>query len=186
MKELLALDGVNKVVGDQCQLGQEFDKDPVKKATGWLSNSAEVLKLLGTRCEGRGGQCSRPGGGIHRICNGKVAKAAQVYPFKLCKTILRGFRNQLVADGLLIRGVEGLQRPEVNICDADETLCQLCPMPRAPGQQAEFCDAITGQPLRADMVRAARKDEMEYFTSKRVWETATRQEARRRRRRVNG
>jgi len=40
------------------------------------------------------------------------------------------------------------------------TLCpmpcdkELCPMPRAGGQ-VEFRDAITGQPLRADMVRAA-------------------------------
>ena len=41
----------------------------------------------------------------------------------------------------------------------------------------EYKDAITGQPLRPDLVRAARKEEMEYFATKRVWTNTTRQEA---------
>ena len=40
-----------------------------------------------------------------------------------------------------------------------------------------FQDAITGQPLRAEMVRAARKEEMAYVASKNVWTKTTRQEA---------
>ena len=204
MKDILKLPGVKKVVGDQCQLGQEFEQDPVKKATGWLSNSNEILKHIGVRCEGRDGRCSRLKGGIHRTCNGKVAKASQVYPLELCKAILTGFRDQLRADGQLMLGVVGLQWPEEEGARQFTELCQLCPMPcaeescpmpcsgelchmpcsamlcpmpRAGGQKVEHRDAITGQPLRSDMVQAARREEMAYFASKQVWAKATRQEA---------
>ena len=35
---------VHKIVGDQCQYGQQsFRGDPVKKATGWMSNSTEIV-----------------------------------------------------------------------------------------------------------------------------------------------
>ncbi len=40
-----------------------------------------------------------------------------------------------------------------------------------------FRDSVTGQPLRADLVRAARKLEMEYVASKGVWEKRPRSEA---------
>jgi hypothetical protein len=32
-----------------------------------------------------------------------------------------------------------------------------------------FTDAITGQRLRGDLVRAARREELEYFAAKNVW-----------------
>ncbi len=35
--------------------------------------------------------------------------------------------------------------------------------------EEEFFDALTGQRLRADMVRAARRGELEYFAMKKVW-----------------
>ena len=45
VRELLETNGVQRVVGDQCQYGQETGaSDPVKKPTGWLSNSPEILK----------------------------------------------------------------------------------------------------------------------------------------------
>ena len=43
-----------------------------------------------------------------------------------------------------------------------------------------FFDAITGQRLRADLVRAARREELEYFAMKRVWAKVPRREALRR------
>ena len=56
-------ESVDRIVGDQCQYGQhDGDGNPVKKATGWLSNSKHILRALGRRCQGRGGACSRPGG----------------------------------------------------------------------------------------------------------------------------
>ena len=72
--EILRMDGVDTVWGDQCQYGQQGGTDePVKKPTRWLSNSEEILKKLDTKCVGRGGWCSRPRGGQHVPCEGQVA-----------------------------------------------------------------------------------------------------------------
>ena len=47
VRELLKANGVRRVVGDQCQYGQETrGGEPVKKPTGWLSNSSEILEAL--------------------------------------------------------------------------------------------------------------------------------------------
>ena len=56
VKEVCGLPGVDKVVGDQCQFGQEYNHEPIRKATGWMSNSSETLKVLSLRCTGRGGR----------------------------------------------------------------------------------------------------------------------------------
>ena len=82
----------------------------MKKPTKWMSNSPEVLKALEQRCAGRGGVCSA--GGRHRLASGGRARAAAIYPFQLCKAILRGFRNQMRSDGRLAEGMCGLQNLE--------------------------------------------------------------------------
>ena len=51
-------------------------------------------------------------GGHHRLASGGRARAAAIYPFQLCKAILRGFRNQLRSDGRMIQGICGLQSLE--------------------------------------------------------------------------
>ena len=54
--EVLALVGVNRINGDQCQLGQETeDGRPIRKRTGFMSNSPEVLAALHKKCTGRHG-----------------------------------------------------------------------------------------------------------------------------------
>ena len=73
-----------------------------------MSNPTEVLKKLGKRCGGRG-DCSRPRQGRHATASGRVARGAAVYPFKLCRAILEGCRNQLLRDGTLQDGVHGVQ-----------------------------------------------------------------------------
>jgi len=183
IKEISEMQGVQHVVGDQCQYGQAYEGEPVRKPTGWLGNSPEVAKTLVKRCTGQGGACSRRQGGWHRSCSGPVAKAAQVYPRRLCEAILQGFRSQMIADGRLVLGVVGLQMPEEQI--EGRTLEQACAAARDPmiklqahaleasaerpsielnaakKDEEAFRDAITGQPLRAEMVRAARREELE-------------------------
>jgi hypothetical protein len=61
---------VGRVVAHQCQFGHEVEHGkhkgrPIRKATGLLTNSPELLKALNRRCEGRDGQCSRSAGGRH-------------------------------------------------------------------------------------------------------------------------
>ena len=179
VQDILNLEGVATITGDRCQYGQEHDGDPVRKATCWMSNSPEVLKKLGKRCVGRGGQCSRPKGGKHRQATGDVTEGTGIFPFKLCKAILQGFRSQLVADGRLVLGVVGIQRAEDTLELLQlERICAKALNFAVELNEAEsdevFTDAITGQRLRSDLVRAARREEMAYLASKNVWKKVPR------------
>ena len=99
VREVLALKGVARVVADQCQLGQETEGgDPIRKPTGFMSNSPCILGHLDRKCNGRRGLCSRPKGGEHQLCNGKVARRAAIFQRELCEAILRGIRDQLKQD----------------------------------------------------------------------------------------
>ncbi len=65
IKNLMEMDCVKRVRGDQCQCGATAARgpkkdDPVMQPTGFLSNSPEVLKALSRRCTGRHGICLRP------------------------------------------------------------------------------------------------------------------------------
>ena len=56
---LLQLIGVSRIRADQCRLGQQnLDGDPLKKPTGLMSKSDELLSTLERRC-------FRPPGGRH-------------------------------------------------------------------------------------------------------------------------
>ena len=119
IREILDTEEVQRVNGDQCQYGQESEHGgPIKKPTGWMSNSPEVLHMLRKRCSGRNGSCSRAKGGTHTLCSGGVARRAAIYPFRLCKAILQGFRNQLRRDGVMEVNVVGMQVS----CDYDQIL----------------------------------------------------------------
>ena len=74
VQEVWSKIGVRRVLCDQCIFGQCNETgEPVKKPTGFLTNSPEVAACVGKRCLGQRGQCSRPGGGEHAPCIGKVA-----------------------------------------------------------------------------------------------------------------
>ena len=173
VQELLKTNGVQRVLSDQCQYGQETrEGEPVKKPTGWLSNSPEILKALRKKCYGRSGRCTRPGGGDHVVASGRVAREAAVYPFKLCRAILQGCVRQLRADGKLQPGVHGIQ------CLWEESADEVLAMTGkwTPASKL-FKDSVTGQPLPEELVRAGRKLELEYFEKKGVWEKVPRSEA---------
>ena len=80
VQQLSQSPGVAIVRGDQCQYGAEaphgaFKGSPVMKPTGFMSNSAEILRELSKRCApGPGSMCSRPEGGRHAACAGGICK----------------------------------------------------------------------------------------------------------------
>ena len=175
--QVLQREEVDTIVSDQCQYDQKDNNgQPIKKPTRWMSNAHEVLKSLGKRCKGRGGLCSM--GGQHRICSGGRARAAAIYPFVLCKAILQGLKNQMRHDQRLHPGVHGLQNPtddiEVMLLNA---LIDEEAQGRTKDRERKFYDGLTGQPLDPDLVREARKQELEYFSSKGVWHVRPRAEA---------
>jgi len=179
---------VHRVTGDQCQYDQESHKgDPVKKPTGWMSNSPEILKKLSKRCRGVG-ECSRRTGGRHATASGRVAREAAIYPFKLCRAILEGCKNQLLKDGKLLAGARGIQAlfddDHVEYLDAltgeklnGEEKAAAEKVFNVTSHEAMVKDSVTGQPLEPLLVKAARKLEMEYFEAKEVWERSPRSEA---------
>ena len=183
--ELLQQAGVSKVVIDQCQYGQQTPEgEPMKKPTTLMSNAPELLKAMNKRCDGRGGRCSRARGGAHATVSGRLARLSAVYPFEMCRSILVGCRNQLRADGRLLAGVIGIQHPEADM--SDEALQRRCERLWLLEIEEEclmahdgtvYRDALTGQPLQPELVREARRKELEYFTAKGVWVKRSRDEA---------
>jgi hypothetical protein len=101
-------------------------------------------------------------------CRGRIAKAAAVYPRKLCRAVLKGFCAQLKKDGSLENGVFGIDTVHEKDTIRDES---------TEGCSGKFRDDITQQLLRDDLVLAAREKELEYFRSKSVWVKRLRQEA---------
>ena len=96
---VLGLTGVRRVRADQCMHGQESEAgNPIRKPTGFMSNSPHLLEALDRRCFGRKGLCSRPGGGVHQPCLGKVARRAAIFSDAMCEIILSGFSAQMKAD----------------------------------------------------------------------------------------
>ncbi len=174
--------------------GQEAENgQPLKKSTGWMSNSQRILNSLALRCGGRNGACSRGAGGRHGVAMERDATLSAIYPFDLCRAILEGARQQLRDDDRLTTGVYCIMpRPDAHLTDVQlerrvKRLMHITDgyddaeaMATTVTGAGQYRDAITGQPLDPDMVRAARRKELEYFNSKHVWDVRDRAEALRR------
>ena len=182
VQDIMAHENVDRVVGDQCQYGQsELHNNPVKKATGWMSNAPCVLQSLAKRCSGRNGSCSRAGGGRHATASGRLAREVAVYPFDLCKAILVGLQRQLRKNGMAQDKVYGLQprfEEDEVVTYRDVNTGEVLSINEhvhlerifVAGRPETFIDAVSGQPLQTSLVRAARAIEMKYFDDKKVWE----------------
>ena len=177
MQALWDMPNVQRIHGDQCQFGAEVRSgrltgQPVKKPSGFLTNSPCVAHSLNKRCKGLAGMCSRPLGGRHEICSGKVASDAQVYPRGLCRAVLKGVTEQLRSDGLIKQGCYGVQ-----VADDDLEVLKNMYGP-AQGYSGRFKDDLTWQLLKDELVLKARAVELQYFNSKGVWKKVARAQAR--------
>ena len=178
VKRILDLEGVARTVGHQCQFGAEYDGSPIKKPTGFMSNSPEIRRALSKLCSGRLGQCSRPTGGEHILCNGRVARMAAIFPVRLCKAILSGFRQQLKKDGIVRDGTVGMHEAEQGkdeeVGIGDGSVMSFChttsgEVLKFDNGEGPFYDDLTKQQLPTALVKAARRKELDYFESKDVW-----------------
>ena len=78
IRSVLGLDDVHRVVGDQCQYGQEIaDGHPVKKPKGWMSNSESILQQLSRRCSHRDGICSGPKVPYCQACTNSSSRSSR-------------------------------------------------------------------------------------------------------------
>ena len=75
MQNLFEDGRLQRLVGDQCQLGQQTDRGQcMEKSTGWMSDSPVILRQLEKRCIGRGGgmQQARKRTLCHSIRQGRL------------------------------------------------------------------------------------------------------------------
>ena len=93
IRRVASMRGVEVVVGDMCQFGmvQVDDEGPgmIKKPTKFMTNCGKIAQALARRCEG---------GHRHISLIGGRAKAAQVYPKELCRTVCKALQAQLLED----------------------------------------------------------------------------------------
>jgi len=176
IEQILTRPDVTRVHGDQCQFGAEIQSgehrgQPIKKPTGFMTNSPAIARALGVRCSGVKGLCSRPQGGAHQLCTGRHATEAAKYPRSLCKAILRGIRDQMREDSLLKDGCFGVQAPD------EDAEVQKNTRGPAQGYSGQYRDDLTGQILKDALVKEARAKELEFFYTKNVWLKIPKREA---------
>ena len=130
-------------IAHMCQFGMMsedmYGEGLVKKPTKFLTNAPELLKWLERKC-----------GGDHRHVTliGGRAKACEVYPTVLCEAIVQGLRDQLLHDGRL------MEDGTLNVAHHDED---------KRVRWDEYVDDISGKPLRTDLIKKARQEEMDTF-----------------------
>ena len=158
IQQLMQVESVEKIRGDQCQFGAEIQRgskkgSPILKPSGFVSNSLKILEQLGRRCTGQEGQCSRPAGGRHVRLEGNYTQDSQKYPRALCQAMLRGVMAQLRADRRLKAGCFGIQALD------DDEVQQTLYGPEQ-GYSGRYRDDSTGQVLKDELVTAARMKEL--------------------------
>ena len=162
----------------------------MKKPTGWMSNSPEVLKEFSQRCRGKAGECSETGQ-RHATCSGSVASEAAIYPAELCRAILAGFFRQLQQDGLVGPNTVGMDVTGQSRKAASLSLItgvtgalavpsEESPTKRQYQEEHIYRDARTGRPLRVELVEVARRrfNEVEAVQSQgetKYWDSVTSQ-----------
>ena len=137
---------------------------PAQKPTRFLSSAPELLHLLGKQC---------PGDHEHQpLTNGRPAAAA-IYPFALCRAMLRGIEAQRRREGepLLLSVLSSLdtasvQPEEEQLRVQDEQVCLV-------QHAAAYWDAITNEPLPAALTSAARQEELGFMNSWKVWDVVS-------------
>ena len=168
IQQLSQAPGVARITADQCQYGAEVISGihagfPIKKPTGFLSNAPAILYELRLRCDGRRGECSRPKGGRHIHCEGRICREAAKYSRKLCRAMIRGMHRQMRLDGTLQPGCIGMMASEDEKIDGSHVKIP------EEGFSGKYRDNLTGQLLKDVLVHEARMTELQYFNQKGVW-----------------
>ena len=181
IRKLRGDSGVFVVTGDQCMYGlttksaRKGGVAPAKKSTTFMTNSYHIARELDRRCDGTHAH--------QKLIAGRAMRAER-YPPALCRAICRGLIREERNRAEHVRAVaevspcEGWRRaidPGDFHDNVEETIRQL-----APSTEGGAWDDVTGMPLDSKRVRQARKEEVDYIRSKKVWTKIPRAEAQRR------
>jgi len=193
VKRIQRHDEVVTTIGDQCEYGlttrDRYGEAAARKPTRFMTNSTHVAEELSMRCQNEG----RPLEQRHRhipLMNGRASKA-QEYPKELCEAIVKGVQSQIEADKwgavrMLVADAKTGKRAErevamklkrlaVEVYGKDVEKMDVVKLMKTelegakrPAEEEDSngwiaFDDVSGASLDPSMVRAARKDEIEYF-----------------------
>ena len=151
--------GVQTTVMHMCQYGMKTKVDgielPVIKPTRMMTSSPQMAKRLARICPRRGGDghahCERHG----HLLSGRAAAAA-IYPPELCIQILKGIRDTALTKNVIC-GID------IDHNDGENRKEDWSP-------RHDVYDEMSGKLLPQDLVQQARKEELDFFSKKGVWE----------------
>ncbi len=172
MIQLLAYPNVIRTKGHMCAYGMKSQdaegEGQVLKPTGWATNSPYIAEQVSKLCS------NRWRGAKHRhvhLISGR-AKAAEVYPPRLCTAILKGLRAQFIADGLMTQkgiGTVCCEEPDISPEAKEEVWSQIQQSYYDSVDDGTFCDDITGELLDSKLVQEAIQEEMDTYKSHGVY-----------------
>ena len=142
----MQLPGVFYVECDQCAYGlwytDQLGPIPVKKPTGWLTNSEEIAAELKRQGPGCAHHCRTIGLGQRGM------RHIERYPPGLVAAVLRGLRR------------EAINRGALGSLEAGPHIDELEPWDAHPEYYEQIVDNISGVPLDPAPVAAARREEI--------------------------
>ena len=164
--EMLLKEDVDLVEVDMCDFGMKSVDDKgeglVRKRTKILTNSQEVAKRVARRCAGG-----------HRHVNliGGRAKRAQLYPRAFSRAFCEGVAAQKRLHALGLRANPIMSVDEMTKAAAKITGQKSGQSPSESLHEDEYAeDDQSGGELVPELVRAARKSEIDYFRSMGVYD----------------
>lgn len=159
LKKLANMPEVHKSVFDMCRFGMTAEDGEgeglVRKSTQILTNVKAIADILSVRC-----------GAGHRhvhLISGK-AKAAQVYPPKMCEGIIKGLRLW-ISQSEDARSRQILEFSREDLCDLAEAKSV---------ESGDYLDDIKGDHLDSALAKIARGEEIQVFKERRVYEPVPR------------
>ena len=177
LRGLLELPGVLLSVMDMCRYGMvSEDKEgvaPVRKTTKIATNVPEIADALSHRCEG---------GHRHvHLISGRPKNAA-IYPSGFCRDLIKGFimnRNRKNAGVKWSGDIGSFEKQRAAVGSllnfARSDLCD----PEEEELNGRFVDDIKGCELDPVLTRAARKEELDEFKKRQVYDVVPRTEMQR-------
>eukprot|EP00973_Karenia_brevis_P072169 10025940-Karenia_brevis.AAC.1 len=164
------------------QSKDQWGEGLVLKPTSFLTNSPFIAAALDRQCSNKYGRAA-----WHRhitLMNNR-AKACQVYPYELCRTICDGLKQQKAADqesqyllsvvdlkefeGMSANKAQGLLVAELNEIVKHQWK-EIPPEEVEEGSWTRYWDEVSGHELETWRVEVARKTEMKYIKEMKLYD----------------
>ena len=172
VKKVHGMEGVLKIKFDMCHFGMEAIgpadgiAKPVQKRTARLTNSYEVAQRVRRDCPNRGPDATQHHTHL-KLEGGTRCKQAQAYPRLFCRIICEGMSAQPRVYAMNLAALNMMSVEELASFGSDDLHHD-----HMADNHYEAYDDVSNKPLVPSLLRAARKEELEYFKTMKVYEYA--------------